>query len=390
LIGYSKQLCCYQSSVLNSITKYHLCQVLFCKIVEKSIKASKYLLTLAKNPKITTSGVAKILGLNISLSELFKHPNTIKKLPLQESLKTEIESAVKKVDPDEYLAYLAKLNIRHVTVFEDNYPMLLKEIFTPPAILYYKGELPSSVAIGIVGSRKPTDYGRAVTKEISYSLASAGIAVVSGLALGIDAIAHEAALSAKGKTVAVLGCGLDQIYPTTNTKLAERILQSGAIISEYPPGMPPLRQNFPARNRIISGLSAGLVVTEAAEGSGSLITARDALEQNREVFAVPGAIYNLNSHGPNSLIKLGAKVVTSPEDIFQELGIEGESVKVQPEPKSEMESVIFRILSDGPKHIDGIIKESEKSHNEISSVLTLMEISGKIKHLGGMVYRVNK
>jgi DNA processing protein len=246
--------------------------------------------------------------------------------------------------------------------------------------------------IGIVGSRQMTDYGIQATEKIASDLAANGVIVVSGLALGIDAIAHQATINEGGQTVAVLGNGIDRVCPSTNFALAKEILEHGAIISEYPCGVSPARYTFPARNRIISGLCQGLVVTEAAEGSGSLITTKQALEQNREVFAVPGSIFNLNSFGTNSLIKMGAHPITSVQDIFDEFGISHPEVATsfrEIAGATDDERTIIDILRLEPKHIDEIIKVSGLPHSAVSSTLTVMEIGGKIKHLGNMTFRLN-
>ena len=190
-----------------------------------------------------------------------------------------------------------------------------------------------------------------------------------------------------------MGCGVEAPYPTTNTKLAEKIIENGAVISEFPIGTIPQKQNFPARNRIIAGLSLGTLVTEAHEGSGALITAGYALEQGREVFAIPGSLYNKNSVGPNNLIKMGAKPITSARDIMEELNLENiESVNIAKKvlPSSPEEEIILNILESEPQHIDVIIKESALEAPQVSSILTIMEVKGKLKHLGGMVYRINQ
>jgi len=312
---------------------------------------------------------------------------------LSKELAQELSEHIKNTNPEKEIEELERLKVKTISSYEADYPLRLKEIHTPPRLLYYYGNLRSEeTAVAIVGSRKATSYGAQVTKDIATELAQSGVTVVSGLALGIDTIAHKAAVSEGKRTIAVLGCGLDKIYPASNYQLAREILQNGgAIISEYALGVPPLKQNFPARNRIISGLSQGVVITEAAEGSGSLITAKDALEQGREVFAVPGNIYNRNSIGPNNLIKLGAKTVTKAEDILEELNINfvqqrEKAKKIYPSTKEE--ALILDILNE-PKHIDEIIKTTGIEAHTASSTLTLMEIKGKVKHLGGMIYAAN-
>lgn len=347
-------------------------------------------MALNKNPRIGAVAYTTLRNSNIDIKHLFtanKSELTDSGLPAK--LIKEIALVRETIDPGLTEEEVYKRGISCVVYGDSDYPELLKQIYDPPQVLYYIGKLPEKVCIGVVGSRKPTDYGRAVTKELSFCLAQSGICIVSGLALGIDSLAHEAALEAEGETVAVLGSGVDLIYPSSHQALAKRIINQGAIISEYPPGTTPQKQHFPARNRIISGISSGLLVTEAGEGSGSLITARSALEQNREVYAVPGAIYNKNSYGPNSLIKLGAKAVTEPKDILEELGLVTQPTCLAT-PRSADEAIIFEALEDGPSHIDQIIKDTGKTHAEISSLLTLMETGGRIKHLGGMEYRLNK
>jgi len=229
-----------------------------------------------------------------------------------------------KINPDREWEKLEKLGIKVMTIREKEYPKLLKEIYSPPALLYIKGNLPENLdfTLAVVGTRKITTYGQQITPEIVKDLARANLIIVSGLALGIDALAHQSCLEAGGKTIAVLGSGLDLIYPVANRQLADKIIENGAIISEYPLGTQPLKQHFPARNRIISGSSLGTLVIEGDRDSGSLITARCALEQNREVFAVPGSVYNQASVGPNNLIKMGAKPVTAAHDVLEALNLE--------------------------------------------------------------------
>lgn len=304
----------------------------------------------------------------------------------------EIISGRNKINPQAEWEKLEHAEINLITIRDKKYPSLLKEIYHPPALLYYKGDFNtfSDFTIAIVGTRKPSTYGREVAAEIVSAIAPAGITVISGLALGIDGIAHKTALEQKGKTIAVLGSGLDQIYPRFHYQLAMDIVaQGGLVISEFPFSTPPLPHHFPYRNRIIAGLSLGTVVIEAGPESGALITARYALEQNREVFAIPGSIYNKNSQGPNNLIKMGAKVVTQAQDILETLNIKRAfSFKAVQKisADSKEEELILKILSSEPIHIDQIVTESKLPAAEINSTLTLMEMKGKVRNIGGMYY----
>ncbi|MFA7309240.1 MAG: DNA-processing protein DprA [Patescibacteria group bacterium] len=244
---------------------------------------------------------------------------------IEEKIAKEVIELRSAIYLEQEMEKLVQTGISVTTLHDEGYPALLKEIANPPFLLYVRGELTlaDSISVGIVGSRSATEYGRAVTHSIAHTLAQAGVTVISGLALGIDSVAHSATLEIPtGRTIAVLGSGIDStsIYPKVNQKLAERIADGrGAVISEYPIGTLPLKHHFPARNRIISGLSLGVVVVEAQITSGSLITAQCALEQNREVFAVPGDIYNKNSQAPHFLLRQGAKLVEKGEDILEEL-----------------------------------------------------------------------
>lgn len=300
--------------------------------------------------------------------------------------------AARDADPQGIAEALKKKRIRYVSILDGAYPNLLREIASPPVILYYLGNinLASEESVAIVGNRKVTDYGRSVTEEFAGKLSSCKLIIISGLALGVDTIAHQTTLDCGGKTIAVLGNGLDKIYPATNRSLAIKILKTGGlIISEYPPGTPSLKQNFPARNRIIAGLSRAIIVTEGSLKSGALITARDGLEQNKDIFAVPGSVLLPSSSGTNQLIKMGANVLTSAEDFIEYYQIEKtEKKKIQPEGKIEAE--IFTVLEKGPTHVDEIIKTSGENSQEINSTLTLMEIKGKVRNLGGSNYILNK
>jgi len=249
--------------------------------------------------------------------------NEFHKAGLTQSVIEKIRKERLKINPDYEMEKLEKENINIMTIQDDSYPKLLKEIYDPPAMLYVKGSFKPNdeLSLGIVGTRNISEYGKQITPIITSQLTKAGITIISGLARGVDSLAHQIALDNKGRTIAVLGSGIDSksIYPAVNKYLAEKISENGAVISEFPINTKPLPQNFPQRNRIISGLSLGILVIEASQKSGSMITARNALEQNRDVFAIPGHILSENSLGPNNLIKMGAKLVTKTSDILEEI-----------------------------------------------------------------------
>lgn len=297
-------------------------------------------------------------------------------------------------DVDVYMDKIKELGIQVLRMVDDRYPFKLKAIYDPPPVLYIKGKLEKSdeKAIAIVGSRKTTDYGRNMARELAYELALRGITVVSGMARGIDTCAHRGAIEAGGRTIAVLGSGLDKPYPPENERLMEIISTSGAVISEFIVGTNPLPLNFPARNRIISGLSMGVVVIEAGEKSGALITADFALEQGREVFAVPGNVNSPTSKGTNKLIKEGAKMVTCVEDILEEFE-EFKAVKlsskesgIRVDDLSDEERKVIEVIGVEPLHIDIILRETGYNIQEISSLLTILETKGILKQLPGKFF----
>jgi DNA processing protein len=321
----------------------------------------------------------------------------LQKAGLEQAVIEKIMEGRKTISPDVEFEKLEKENIKIMTIKDNLYPEILKEIHTAPALLYYKGEIKKNeLSIAIVGSRKISIYGQRVASQLANELSRAGLTIVSGMAFGVDSIAHRECVKLKNRAIAVLGGGINisSIYPSTNRKMAEEIISNGAVISEYPIGTPPLRQHFPARNRILSGLSLGVLIVESAERSGTLITARFALEQNREVFAVPGSIYSKTSEGTNNLIKLGAKLVNKAEDILEELNLESiTEIKKAREiiPDNEEEKIILENLSpDEPIQIDKLAKIIEMNTSALSSLLTLMEIKGKVKNVGGMRYVVAK
>jgi DNA processing protein len=302
-------------------------------------------------------------------------------------------------------AKAAQAGARIISLSDPEYPSRLKEIYDPPVILFAKGSVAvlAQPGIAMVGTRHPTPYGSGMAERLSTDLSSRGLVIISGLARGIDTASHRGAVAAKGKTVAVLGTGIDVMYPKENTRLTEQIVAlGGALITEFPVGTPPTPQNFPIRNRIISGMSAGVLVVEAAEYSGTRITSRLALEQNRDVYAVPGNVTNKGSWGPNTLIKQGAKLVATWEDVWEELptdvqvalgamqqneSSEPETASLFPdEAKSPHETKIFRLLkADESTHIDQLVEllEEEMSASEIFAALFELELNGKIRQLPG-------
>ena len=316
----------------------------------------------------------------------------LKRAGLEENIVREFVGERKKIDPDFELEKVNKAGVNVATINDPVYPKLLKEIYDPPFLLYYKGNLSKEdeFSLSVVGSRKFSFYGKEVTNNIIRELALNKITIVSGLALGIDALSHQATLRAKGKTIAVLGNGLDRVYPISNSKLADEIVSSfGALISEFPLGTPPMKHHFPQRNRIISGLSLGTLVVEAGKESGALITAKCALEQNREIFAVPGNIYSETSQGTNHLIKMGAKPITQAADILDALNLTQvatfvENKKIIPETKE----ILLKFLSREPVHVDRLAELSKLNIATVNSTLTMMEMKGKTRNLGGNNYVV--
>jgi DNA processing protein len=306
-----------------------------------------------------------------------------------------IKSKISWEKAEEQVKLAEKNHIRIITFQDENYPEALKSIYDPPPFLFVRGEIRPNDrnAVAIVGSRLASVYGRRITERIGRELAKSGITVVSGLARGIDSIAHLSALKEGGRTLAVFGSGLDVIYPPENQKLAEKMTTCGAIISEFFLGTKPEAPNFPRRNRLISGLSLGVVIVEAGEKSGALLTAACALEQNREVFAIPGNLGAKNSEGTNALIKQGAKLVTRVEDILEELKITGrddKSTGAQTEPDlsclSETEKDIFKLISDEPHHIDKIAGLASLGLPQVLSTLLSLELKGLVKQLSGKMF----
>jgi len=356
-----------------------------------------YWLALALTPGVGSILIKRLL-------ERFKTPEAIFQTPMKELL--EIEGLGEKVASEiqkgpleraveRELSLLNKVGGKILTLKDDDYPKRLKEIYDPPALLYVRGALrkEDELAIAMVGSRKTSPYGRWITEKISQDLAHHGVTIVSGMARGIDTLAHRGAIQGGGRTLAVLGCGVDVIYPSENRNLFNQIIEQGAVVSEFPMGSPPEGGHFPKRNRIISGLSIGVVIVQASAESGSLITAGYALEQGREVFAVPGNVGAEGSRGTNQLIKEGAKLVESSEDILEEIlpqwRRENEiTLKAGPPipDLTEEEKILFSLLGETPLHIDGIIRESRLDPGKVSSLLLNLELKGLISQWPGKCF----
>jgi len=295
------------------------------------------------------------------------------------------------IDPAAEMARIEKSGVQVLTSNDNAYPRRLKEIYDFPPVLYLRGALKpeDEWSLAVVGTRRATVYGKQVTEEITADLARSKITIVSGLARGIDTIAHRAALDAGGRTIAVFASGLDIIYPAENERLAHDIMENGALISEYTLGTRPRADNFPRRNRILSGLTLGTLVTEAGEDSGAMITALRALEQNREVFAIPGSILSPASRGANRLIQEGAKLVREYIDILEELNLMTVERQIEMRevlPESENESVLLKQLSAEPSHIDEVCRRTGLPAATVSGTLAMMELKGMVKQVGTMNY----
>jgi len=324
--------------------------------------------------KASPKGLGKVEGIGPKLAE------AILSFPLEKRLRDE-------------LRLMDRYGVSAVTYREPGYPRILLEIFDPPPVLYVRGSLEAagSTAVAIVGSRRATAQGRAFTEQLARDLAAQGVTVVSGMARGIDSAAHRGALLGGGKTLAVLGCGVDVVYPAENRGLMREIVERGGVISEFPMGTGPLPGNFPRRNRIISGLVAGVVVVEANFRSGSLITADYALEQGREVFAVPGSVRLPHSRGTHRLIKQGAKLVERAEDVLEEIlprwqhrdRKEGNEEIGPVSTLTDEERFVYGLLGDEPLHIDHLVIRTGWQANRVSRVLLDLELTGLISQLPG-------
>jgi DNA processing protein len=297
------------------------------------------------------------------------------------------------LDLDAEMTKVERANARLVTLADDDYPALLRQLPEAPAVLYVRGTLTPADhhALAVVGTRKATTYGRDAAYHLCKQLAAQGITIISGLAQGIDTAAHRGALDGGGRTLAILGCGIDRIYPSENTKLAVEITGQGAVISEFRIGTPPESRNFPRRNRVISGLALGVLVVEAPEKSGAIITASVAAEQGRDVFAVPGNIFNPMSGGTNRLIQDGAKLVMNVNDILDELNIaqtqlQTRTITERIVPANETEARLLELLGTDPVHVDDLTRLSGLPIASVNSTLTVLELKGLARMVGNMQY----
>ncbi len=357
------------------------------------------LIALLKIPKFRKQNIISLLSNNVDLIEFIAHPEKYADLSsINLEQKSQLKNTQNKLNSiaKAELDWLKTSPLNHIITYCDNtYPESLKNIANPPLLLYLIGD-PRALSlkqISIVGTRSPSQYGKQNARSFSITLTQQGYCITSGVAYGIDSIAHEAALEAGGKTIAVMGTGINLIYPSQNKSLAEKIIHNGAIISEFPLNTPPTKYNFPKRNRIISGLSLGTLIVESSIKSGTLITAKHAIDQSREVFAIPGNIHHPESAGCHWLIQEGAKLVTCPEDIIVELPQDDQTI-ISPEENSnliqkslsglsEMQSNILSLISYEITALDSIIETSGLATDEVSMILFELEMASIIESIPG-------
>ncbi len=359
----------------------------------------KYWLGFSLIPEIGPRRLQRLRESFDDLGEAWHAPETkLRSTGLEPRIVSNLIQQRAKIDLTTEMSRISKVGARLITLDDSSYPPFLRETSSPPIVLYVKGDFPDPLnrTLAVVGTRKATQYGKDIAFQFSRDLAYHNVVIVSGLAQGIDIEAHKGALDGGGYTIAVLGCGIDRVYPYENQKYASAIIKQGALISEFPIGSRPDRHHFPRRNRIISGMSLGVLIVEAPINSGALITAEIATEQGRDVFAIPGNIFQATSHGPNRLIQDGAKAITNVEDILEELNIvyEGVERRQQTEsiaPTTEVESSILRHMTVDPIHIDDLVRLSGLPVALVSSTLTILELKGLVRAFSQMQYGlVNK
>jgi DNA processing protein len=356
------------------------------------IKDIKYWVGFSLVPGIGRVRLAQLENYFGSLENAWRAgPAELKRAGLASRVVQAITATRPKLSLEAEMEKLERYRVKVFCYHDPEYPSRLKEIYDYPPILYVKGSLlpEDEWCLAVVGTRRATVYGRQVAEELVADLARSKITIVSGLAKGIDSVAHHSALEAGGRSIAVFGCGLDVVYPSENAALAYKIAEQGALVSEYPLGTRPRAENFPRRNRIMSGLSLGVLVIEASKTSGAMITAHLALEQNREVFAIPGSILSPQSSGGNHLIQEGAKLVQDYTDILEELNLTAVAHQMEIRdviPASDIETVLLRQLSAEPAHIDEVCRKSSLSISQVSSTLAMMELKGLVRQVGTMNY----
>ncbi len=359
----------------------------------------KYEIALSHFPKFGPRRLNALLKYFPGAKEAFNAgPKNLAAAGIETKVADEFVAFRPDITPDRIMERLGQEEINVIGLHDERYPALLKEIYNPPQLLYTKGimEDGDDLAVAVVGTRMVSAYGRQVAEQMAVGLARESLTVVSGLALGTDTLAHAACIKAGGRTVAVLGTGVNNnsLYPSSNRYLAQKIISAqGAVISEFPLDTPPWRSNFPQRNRIIAGLALGTLVVEAGERSGALITARYALEQNREVFAVPGSIYSPTSKGTNRLIRQGAMAVLEIMDILETLDVKTTCQHIDNKkliPATEEEALLLKHLARDPRHIDDLIRLTKLTPSAINATLTMMEMKGLVRNLGNMEYVITR
>ena len=355
----------------------------------------KYRVAFSRIPSIGTVRMRLLEAAFPTIREAWEAPAAaLKDAGLTANALQQVTSRRNDMDPDNEMEQLERAGVRAISWHDETYPAVLKEIYDPPPVLFYKGDFTPEDACGVavVGTRRASAYGREACTQLVRDLAAAGVTIISGLARGIDATAHSTALETDGRTIAVMGTGVDMVYPPEHKRLAARIAENGALVSEYPLGVRPGPRNFPRRNRLLSGLSLGVLVVEAPIDSGVMHTVRFALEQGRDVFAVPGSIFSPTSLGTHRLVQDGAKLVTEAADVLEELNVmrleqQSPLPGFAPPPAPEgIEADVLQHIGAEPIHIDEVRRQSALPVANVSSTLSLLEIKGLVKQVGGMRY----
>jgi DNA processing protein len=359
--------------------------------VTDTLDAAKYWVAFSRVPFIGPSRINRLIARFGSLEQAWRASVADLRSVLDERSSDSLIKVRSTFSPDDEMARLRRDGINVVTRANGAYPALLAEIPAPPPVLYTLGTLQpeDATAVGIVGTRRMTTYGRDMAKLLGHDLAAADVTIVSGLARGVDGIAHEAALEAGGRTIAVLGSGVRNIYPPEHRKLAARIAESGVVLSDFHPDAQPDGPNFPARNRIISGLSLGVIVVEAPERSGALITVDFAADQGRDVFVVPGSVLSSRSAGCNQLLRDGARPVRSADDVLEDLNLGRRKVQVamqQALPLDDNERRILAVVTADPQHIDDIAALANLPISQAGAVLLTLELKGSVRNAGAQHY----